>query len=216
MPSKSTQTSSHRTQIRHFINGHKALTPLVVIGFMIFYNFWGVLAWVYLSLHGTYCMLWLIKDATFRDRRFDETIHPLAGFIFVFCPLGAYWAAPFIIISNNLSAAPWLIALSVLVTTLGIFYHYVSDAHKHAVLSIRKELITDGLFSRTRNPNYFGEMLIYAGFAILAQHWIPLLALAYWWSYFIRNMLRKDASMSRYDAFAEWKNRTGLVIPKII
>lgn len=205
----------HSTQVRHFINAHKMFTPLVIIGFMIYYDFWGVLAWVYLSLHGTYCCLWMIKESTFRDRRFEESIHPIVGFVFVFCMLSAYWAAPYLIISNHLTAPNWLIALSIFITTLGAFYHFVSDAHKHATLSIKKGLITTGLFSRTRNPNYFGEVLIYTGFAMLAQHWIPLLALAYWWTFFIRNMLQKDKSISRFPEFAEWKKKTGLLIPKL-
>jgi len=213
--SKLIEMSKHRTQVRHFINAHKMLTPFVVISMMGYYEFWGILAWVYLALHGTYCLLWTIKEYTFRDQRFEEEIHPLAGFIFVFCALGAYWIAPFLIITNCLTAPNWFMALAIFVTTLGIFYHYVSDAHKHAVLGIRKGLITTGLFARTRNPNYFGEMLIYLGFAMLAQHWAPFLALAYWWSFFIRNMLKKDQSISRYPEFDEWKKRTGLVIPKI-
>lgn len=207
---------SHASQIRHFINAHKILTPFVVIALMAYYDFWGTLAWVYLTLHGTYCLLWMIKESAFRDRRFEESIHPIAGFIFVFCTLGAYWIAPFIIISNQLTAPNWLIALSIFITILGIFYHYVSDAHKHAVLSVKKGLITTGLFSKTRNPNYLGEMLIYLGFAMLAQHWIPLLALAYWWAFFVRNMLQKDKSMSRYPEFTEWKKNTWLLFPKII
>ena len=191
------------------------MTPFFVIGLMWYYNNWQLLPWVYLALHGTYCALWMIKDYTFRDHRFEERIHPVAGFIFVFCLLGGYWIAPYIIVSNQLTAPPWLLALSIAITSLGIFYHYVSDAHKHAVLHIRKALITDGLFSRTRNPNYFGEMLIYVGFALLAQHWIVLLPLAYWWTFFFRNMLQKDNSMSRYPEFAAWKKKTGLVIPKL-
>ena len=209
------KSPSYTTQVRHFINAHKILTPLVVLGLMTYYDFWGILAWVYLALHGTYCLLWMLKECAFRDRRFEKDIHPIAGFLFVFCALGAYWASPFLIISNRLTASNWLIALSISMTTLGIFYHYVSDAHKHAVLSIKKGLITTGLFSRTRNPNYFGEMLIYAGFAMLAQHWIPLLALTYWWTFFVRNMLKKDKSMSRYPEFSEWKKRTGLLFPKL-
>lgn len=213
--SDANEPRKHTTRVRHFINAHKILTPFVVIGMMIYFDFWDVLAWVYLALHGTYCLLWMIKEYSFRDRRFEEEIHPLAGFIFVFCALGAYWIAPYIIISNQLTAPNWLIAASIFITILGVFYHYVSDSHKHAVLSIQKGLITTGLFSRSRNPNYFGEMLIYLGFAVLAQHWIPFLALAYWWTFFIRNMIKKDQSMSRYPEFAEWKERTGLVIPKL-
>ncbi|RKZ44040.1 MAG: steroid 5-alpha reductase [Gammaproteobacteria bacterium] len=209
------ERQEHITRVRHFINAHKILTPMVVLGLMTYYDYWGVLAWVYLALHGTYCLLWMIKEYTYRDHRFEESIHPIAGFIFVFCMLGGYWLAPYIIISNHLTAPNWLIAFSIFITTLGVFYHYVSDAHKHAVLSIRKGLITTGLFSRTRNPNYFGEMLTYAGFAMLAQHWITLLPLVYWWSFFIRNMLIKDKSISRYPEFGEWKKKTGLVIPKL-
>jgi len=181
--SDKSQNNDHPTQVRHFINAHKILTPLVVLGLMVYYDFSGTLAWIYLALHGTYCLLWLIKESTFRDRRFEEGIHPIVGFIFVFCALGMYWAAPFIIISKQLTAPNWLIALSIFITMLGVFFHFASDAHKHYILSIRKGLITTGLFSRTRNPNYLGEMLIYTGFAILAQHWIPFLALAYWWIY---------------------------------
>jgi len=212
----STDTKYHFTQVRHFINAHKILTPFVVIGLMAFYNYWGVLAWVYLALHGTYCLLWMIKEYTFRDRRFEERIHPIAGTIFVFGMLGGYWIAPYIIISNKMTAPPWLVALSIFVTTFGVFFHYVSDAQKHVALSFRKALITNGLFSCTRNPNYFGEMLIYAGFAMLAQHWIVLLPLAYWWTFFVRNMLKKDKSMSRYPEFEKWKQKTGLVFPKLL
>ena len=207
--------AAHRTQVRHFINAHKILTPIVVLGLMSCYDFWGVLAWVYLALHGTYCFLWMIKEYNYRDRRFEDSIHPIAGLIFVFGALGSYWIAPYLIISGRLTAPNWLIALSISVVVLGVFYHYVSDAHKHAVLSIQKGLITTGLFSRSRNPNYFGEMLIYSGFAMLAQHWLVLLPLAYWWTFFVRNMLNKDKSMSRYPEFVEWKRNTGLVFPKL-
>ncbi|MDO6684483.1 MULTISPECIES: methyltransferase family protein [unclassified Agarivorans] len=210
-----TPIATPNTQVRHFINAHKIATPFVVLALMIAYDFWGVLAWVYLALHGTYCGLWMIKEACFRDKRFEQAIHPVAGSIFVFGALAAYWIAPYIIISKQLSAPAWLIALAVVITMLGVFFHFVSDAHKHAILSVKKGLITNGLFSRTRNPNYLGEMLIYAGFAILAQHWAPVLALAYWWAFFIRNMLQKDKSMSRYPEFAKWKKRTGLLLPRL-
>jgi steroid 5-alpha reductase family enzyme len=50
----------------------------------------------------------------------------------------------------------------------------------------------DGLFTRTRNPNYLGEILIYVSFAILSMHWIPFVVLGAWvFGFFARNMLRK-------------------------
>jgi hypothetical protein len=54
------ETTDHSTQVRHFINAHKIATPLVVISMMSYFEFWGTTAWVYLALHSTYCLLWMI------------------------------------------------------------------------------------------------------------------------------------------------------------
>jgi steroid 5-alpha reductase family enzyme len=78
------------------------------------------------------------------------------------------------------------------------------------------QLLTRGLWSRTRNPNYLGELLIYASFTSLALHWIPLALLgvvvAGVW---IPNMLKKDRSLSRYPAFAAYRARSGLLFPRL-
>jgi len=52
-------------QIRHVINLHKGLTSLVVVGLMLAYGNFSVGAWVYLALHGTYGVLWLLKERIF-------------------------------------------------------------------------------------------------------------------------------------------------------
>src|SRR5258706_10548653 len=102
-----------------------------------------------------------------------------------------------------LAGAPW------------VFLHYVSDAQKFFVLQLRKGLINDGLFARTRNPNYLGEVLIYGGFALASWHWQPALVLAGWFLYSVRNMRRKDRSMSRHPEFAAYKDRTGMLLPSL-
>jgi hypothetical protein len=74
----------------------------------------------------------------------------------------------------------------------------------------------EGLFSRTRNPNYLGEILIYTAFALTSFHWLPFLILAGWvFGFFVRNMLKKDRSLSRHPEFDEYKKRTGLLFPKL-
>ena len=98
---------------------------------------------------------------------------------------------------------------------VGFFLHYVSDAQKFFVLQLRNGLIKDGLFARTRNPNYLGEVLIYGGFALASWHWQPALVLAGWFLYFVRNMRGKDRSMSRHPEFAAYKDRTGMLLPSL-
>jgi steroid 5-alpha reductase family enzyme len=39
-------------------------------------------------------------------------------------------------------------------------------------------ILSNKLWQRTRNPNYFGELLIYSSFTLLALHWLPIFWLA--------------------------------------
>ena len=59
--------------------------------------------------------------------------------------------------------------------------------------------------------------MIYAAYATMSLHWLPFLILSGWvFGFFIRNMLSKDKSLSRYTQFAEYKQKTGLLFPKLI
>ena len=47
----------------------------------------------------------------------------------------------------------------------GIWLHHTSDCQKYFVLQASPGLITDGLWSHSRNPNYLGELFILGSFA---------------------------------------------------
>jgi protein-S-isoprenylcysteine O-methyltransferase Ste14 len=199
-----------------YINAHKIMVIPVVLGLMWFYQNWSTEAFLYLALHGTYSLLWLIKDALYPDKRFDEKQPVWIGILFIFLPLAGYYFAPYLLISRHLTLPPALIGLTLFLYILGVFLHYVSDAQKYYMLQAKKGLIQDGLFSRTRNPNYLGEILIYVSYALLSFHWLPFLVLAAWiLGFFVRNMLAKDKSLSRYPEFAAYKKKTGLVLPRL-
>jgi steroid 5-alpha reductase family enzyme len=70
-----------------------------------------------------------------------------------------------LLISRHLTLPPYLLAIVLSVYAFGIFLHYVSDAQKYYTLKLQKGLIEEGLFARTRNPNYPGEILIYTAYA---------------------------------------------------
>jgi steroid 5-alpha reductase family enzyme len=62
---------------------------------------------------------------------------------------------------------------------LGLVLMLGSDAQKYFVLRERPGLISHGYFAYTRNPNYLGEIIIYASFAMNAQstgYWIYLVS----------------------------------------
>jgi protein-S-isoprenylcysteine O-methyltransferase Ste14 len=169
-----------------------------------------------LSLHGTYAILWLIKESLYPDRRFQDKQPVWIGILFIFLPLAGYYLAPYLLISRHIVLPPPITGLVLLLYILGIFLDYVVDAQKFHTLRLQRGLIEDGLFGRTRNPNYLGEILIYVAFAIMFWHWLPFLVLAGWvFGFFARNMWAKDRSMARHPGFASYKAGTGLLFPKL-
>jgi steroid 5-alpha reductase family enzyme len=198
------------------INAHKALVVPVVLFLMWFYGNASTEAFVYLALHGTYSWLWLAKHALYPDVRFEEQKPVAIGVFFVFLPLAFYYMAPFLLISRHVHLAPWVIGLALFLYIVGVFFHFVGDAQKYYTLRLKKGLIEEGLFGRTRNPNYLGEILIYSAYALLSWHWLSFVVLSGWvFGFFLPNMLKKDKSLSRYPEFAAYKKRTGLVFPKL-
>ena len=101
---------------------------------------------------------------------------------------------------------------------IGMFFHFGSDCQKYYVLKYKvpRSLITDGFFAYTRNPNYFGEILIYTGYAVWSRSLMVFgIFLVQWAMVFLPNMLDKDKSMSRYTEFKDWKATTGFCLPWI-
>jgi protein-S-isoprenylcysteine O-methyltransferase Ste14 len=203
-------------QLRHVINLHKGFTALVIGALMLAYGNGSLGAWVYLALHGTYGMLWLLKERIFPDRQWQQ---PIGWFpaVVMFLVLALYWLAPFLLISSRAVPPMPLVALAIVLNLLGVFLHFGSDAQKHFVLKLQPGLIDDGFFARSRNTNYLGELLIYLSFALLAMHWLPYVVLAgFGFGVFLPNMRKKDESLSRYPGFAAYRERSGLLLPKLL
>ena len=203
-------------QLRHVINLHKGSTALVIGALMLAYGNGSLGAWVYLALHGTYGMLWLLKERIFPDRQWQQPIG-WVGAVGGFLVLALYWLAPFLLISSGAVPPMPLVALAIALNLLGVFLHFGSDAQKHFVLKLQPGLIDDGFFARSRNTNYLGELLIYLSFALLAMHWLPYVVLAgFAFGVFLPNMRKKDGSLSRYPGFAAYRERSGLLLPKLL
>ena len=199
---------------RHFINLHKAMTPFVVLSLIWWFKTETFGAYLYIAMHSTYAMCWLMKELWYPDRSWMQPIS------FVWCVLGffgmmiAYWASPFLICRANHEPSNLAVLVSVSSFGFGLFFTYGSDCQKHFTLKLKKGLITDGFFTWTRNPNYLGEIMIYSGFAGVSGSIYPFLFLAGVIAFlFYPNMLRKDQSMSRHEEFKAYKERTGLLIP---
>lgn len=207
-------------QFSTLINIQKGGTGLFVLALMMIYRNWSLAAWTYLALHGSYGLCWLLKHATFPDARWAVRITWGGGLLTFVTVLGPYWLAPVLVITPVLGPRPepagWLIGAAVAVHTLGLALMLSADAQKHAMLSLRSGLITTGLYARMRHPNYLGEMLLYAAYALLARHWAPWLVLAFvWGGLFLPNMLVMEERLSRHPGWRDYKARTGFLFPRL-
>ena len=206
------------TPHKFYIDTHKAANAAAIALLMAAYDAWhNETAWVYLALHGTYGLLWLAKSRIFGDKSWEAPADLLLG-LKTWAALTLYWIGPWVIVRDDLHAAPWLIALCVSMWGFGVFLHFAADMQKHAhLLHAPGTLLTTGLWARCRNPNYLGELLMYLSFCLLSRHWAPMAVLALFVAFlWLPNMLRKDRSLARYPEFAAWKERSCLFIPGLL
>jgi protein-S-isoprenylcysteine O-methyltransferase Ste14 len=200
---------------KFYIDTHKGITPVVILILLAVYSQGSnPTAWVYLALHGTYGLLWVLKSRFFPDRSWERRVSLGYG-LATWAGLSLYWIAPVILMSRGVQAPLWLLGLSTSLYALGVFFHFAADIQKFTALRLNPgALITDGLFSLSRNINYFGELLIYLAFALLPLHPLPLMVLlAFLLFVWVPNMRKKEKSLERYPEFGEYKTRTRWFIP---
>lgn len=200
---------------KYFIDTHKGFTFIAILAMMYWFNQWqNPTAWIYLALHGTYGILWVLKSRIFPDEQWEQD-KGLGYGLYIWAGLTLYWISPYLINFRSTIAPPWLLGLCTSMFIFGVFLHFTADMQKYIELKYNPgHLITDGMMRWVRNINYFGELLIYLGFSLLAMHWLPILVLllfiAVIWA---PNMLKKDRSLSRYPEFSKYKSSSKLFIP---
>ena len=202
---------------KHFIDIHKGATFFAVMLLIWYYQqFDNYTAWVYLAVHGSYGIMWVAKSLIFPDKTWEANCSIWYGF-YMWFGLTLYWISPYLIMSQSISNSPLYLGFIILLFIIGSFLHFSADMQKFIQLQTApNKLISNGLMSRCRNINYFGELLIYLSFAAMSKHWIPFLVLFLFiviiW---LPNMFKKDRSLSKYPEFEDYKNRSYFFIPFI-
>ena len=200
---------------KFYIDTHKGLTSIYVLSLIFLFSAWeNTNIFIYLALHGSYGILWILKSYIYPDRQWESTCSIWYG-LFIWMGLSLYWISPYIIITQNINPPNWYLAVCIMIYIIGIFLHFTSDMQKFTQLKYKPNmLIKNIMFSRIRNMNYLGELLIYLGFSLLAMHWIPILVLFIFiiiiW---IPNMIKKDKSLSRYNDFDDYKKNSYSFLP---
>ena len=201
-------------RLDHAINAQKIVTLFFIYALMNYYDNFSLGAWVFLALHGTYGYTWLTKDLAFPNKAFEKRI-TIGALCVIWIGLnGTYWSLPWLFISRHVEPSGPMIFAAIAIHTLGVAWMAAADLQKNCIMRYQKGLITNGVFTYTRNPNYLGEIMIYVPYALLAAHWFGWVVIAVqFFCFFLPRMLVKDASISRHPGWDEYERRSGLLLP---
>ena len=74
---------------------------LVIFGMMCYFNNFSIGAWVYLSLHGNYGLLWVLKDRVFPDPAFNRPMTFMSITLLFVLILVPYYYIAYLMISGG-------------------------------------------------------------------------------------------------------------------
>jgi len=100
------------------------------------------------------------------------------------------------------------------VAVMGLLIRAVAAGH----LRKREALAHTGPYARTRNPLYFGSAVIAAGFALAARSWVAAALLAFYFTVFYAQVMRREESELREQygkAFDDYAASVPLFWPRL-
>ncbi|MDH3820317.1 MAG: DUF1295 domain-containing protein [Gammaproteobacteria bacterium] len=204
------------------INFQKAGTFVFLLALIAWYGNTSPNVWIYTAMQGSYGLVWILKDVAFPDPNWQRRITIAGGINAFLGALGWYWVFGWLLVSGvsqpdyPLPDFAWY-CVCISLCIVGCAIMTAADAQKYFTLRIKRGLITDGVHRYVRHPNYLGEIMVYGSFAMMVWHWLPVVVLAWvWLGLFAVNMIMKEASMSRYPEWMEYKKRTWWLVPFVL
>ena len=189
-------------------------------------------------------VIWAVRLGTFlfsriqkagKDDRFDEIKPSFVRFLNVWTIQGLWVtftaaAALVAITSTHRKELDLFAVIGFLVWILGFGFEVVADSQKgrfNADPKNKGKFIQTGLWSRSRHPNYFGEIVLWLGVAIIALpvlqgwQWVAMIS-----PIFVTLLLtrvsgvpvlekKSDAKWGGQKDYEEYKKNTPVLIPKL-
>lgn len=202
--------------LNYIINIQKAGTIIIMYILMLYYKNFSKGAWLYLSLHGTYGIIWILKDMIFPDKSFQVKVS-IIGCSCVSIVLLLYWVIGFLMMNGygDQNPSPRKMFSCFFIFTIGLFLMVCTDLQKFITLKYKKGLITEYFFEKNRNANYFGEVLVYLSFAMATNRLICyLILISIWLGIFVNRIYLKECSLRKKDGYEKYKQQSYIFLFK--
>jgi protein-S-isoprenylcysteine O-methyltransferase Ste14 len=200
------------------INIAKITTIGLLVAFAVIFGIQDLRQVIYLCLHIGYCLWWLLEQWIYPQRRqiFNQPIG-VRMLVFVLLFVGFLYALPgYLAFTNPAPLSMIEAAIALPLYTFGTLINAIADVQKLAAKQHGAGLVSDGIWRFSRNINYFGDLLRYLSFSVVAgSPWAYLVPVAVLFAS-LQRMSEKDQSMSaKYPDYPDYQKSTARLIPFI-
>lgn len=216
-----TATKSSGFQVTQLtaINVAKIVTIFCLIALALIYGVNDERQVIYLCLHISYCLWWLLEQWLFPQRRqqlFTEKIGILT-FITVILFVGVFYSLPGYFAFTNSNPVTYLtIAIALPLYIFGSLINTGADVQKMVAKSMGSGLVKDGIWRSVRHVNYLGDLMRYTSFSVMAGlSWAFLLPGVITLLYLQRISQKEQAMTAKYPDFAAYQQNSSRLLPWI-
>ena len=200
------------------INTAKILTIACLIGFAVVFSIQDMRQVIYLCLHISYCAWWLLEQWFYPARKqlFNEPVGVL-GFIFSLVFVGLLYALPgYLAFTNPVPLSFTATAIALPLYIFGSLINTSADVQKMTAKQEGATLVSDGIWRFSRNINYFGDLMRYLSFSVVAGSiWAYLVPSAIALLYLQRISQKEQTMVEKYADYADYQQSSRRLIPFI-
>ncbi len=198
------------------INTAKVLTIVCLVAFAIVFGIQDQRQIIYLCLHISYCLWWLLEQWFYPQRRqiFNERVGA-SGFIFTLLSVGVFYALPgYLAFTNPVPLSMMAVGVALPLYIFGSLLNASADVQKLTAKQFGAGLVRDGIWRFSRNIDYFGDLLRYLSFSVVAgSAWAYVVPGAIALLYLQRISQKEQAMAQKYQDYAEYEQSSTRLIP---
>lgn len=207
-----------RVTVLTAINIAKVLSIVFLVAFAIVFGIKDLRQVIYLCLHISYCLWWLLEQWIFPQRRqiFNQPVGT-GGFIFTLLSIGVFYTLPgYLAFTNQLPISIMAVAVALPLYIFGTLINACADVQKLTAKQFGAGLVQDGIWRFSRNINYFGDLLRYISFSVVAGSvWAYLVPGAIALLYLQRIFEKESAMSEKYPDYDQYQQSSARLIPFI-
>ena len=174
---------------------------------------------LYLSLHVSYCVWWLLEQLLFPSRRkqlFTEQLG-LVSLIAAILYVGIFYCLPgWLAMANKDPISTTATVVGLVLYIFGSLINATADTQKLEAKDRGADLVESGIWRRLRYVNYLGDLMRYSSFAVIAgSSWAWLLPISVLLLYVQRIGVRENIMAKKYSEFEVYRQNSWRLLPGV-